>query len=272
MRITHARTAAMAGLVAVTLGASTAAHAAETPTGGAPTTTTTGAAHPTTAPETSGAPGAATPAPVSETATVQLTRSQTKSVQRRAHVKADGAMGAGTRAALRRYQSSKRLKRTGQPNIETLRAMKLKLAERLAAGQQSGSDAPTAPGGPVPAGSATTAIAAAREQIGVPYQTAGTTPSGFDCSGLMVFAFEKAGITIPRTSFDEYASGAAVEQPAVQPGDLVFFDTDGPGASHVGIATSPTTVISATSHGVMEHDIDDEYWGAHYLGARRVAG
>ena len=50
----------------------------------------------------------------------------------------------------------------------------------------------------------------------------------------------------------------------------VFFNANGPGASHVGIATSNSTAISATSHGVMEHAISDSYWGSHYVGARRV--
>ena len=50
----------------------------------------------------------------------------------------------------------------------------------------------------------------------------------------------------------------------------MFFNANGPGASHVGIATSNSTAISATSHGVMEHAISDSYWGSHYVGARRV--
>jgi cell wall-associated NlpC family hydrolase len=50
----------------------------------------------------------------------------------------------------------------------------------------------------------------------------------------------------------------------------VFWDTDGSGASHVGVATGSSTVISATSHGVMEHSIFGPYWGARYVGARRV--
>ena len=50
----------------------------------------------------------------------------------------------------------------------------------------------------------------------------------------------------------------------------VFFNANGPGASHVGIATSNSTVISATTHGVREHAISDSYWGSHYVGARRV--
>jgi peptidoglycan DL-endopeptidase CwlO len=62
-----------------------------------------------------------------------------------------------------------------------------------------------------------------------------------------------------------------VPRDRVRAGDLVFFDTDGAGASHVAIATSSTTAISATTHGVMEHAIASGYWGAHYVGARRPA-
>ena len=64
--------------------------------------------------------------------------------------------------------------------------------------------------------------------------------------------------------------GVPVSRANIQAGDLVFFNANGPGASHVGIATSNSTAISATSHGVMEHQIGGSYWGNHYIGARRV--
>ena len=93
---------------------------------------------------------------------------------------------------------------------------------------------------------------------------------GWDCSGLTQWAMAKAGISLPRTSYSQFGVGTPVERAAIQAGDLVFFDTDGTGASHVGIATGPGSVISATTHGVMEHAISGGYWGAHYVGARRV--
>jgi cell wall-associated NlpC family hydrolase len=79
----------------------------------------------------------------------------------------------------------------------------------------------------------------------------------------------QAGVTIPRVSFDQFNVGTPVARENIQAGDLVFFDANGPGASHVGIATSNSTVISATTHGVREHAIDGDYWGRHYHGARR---
>lgn len=220
------------------------------------------------------APGdASAPATVSPTATVKLTRTQTKRVQKRVRVRADGSVGARTRTAIRKYQAKKRLTRTGRPNLETIRAMKMPFVAAVEAKLAATSTTRSANGAPAPAapGSAAAAVEAARSAIGTPYASAGTTTSGFDCSGLTMWAFEQAGITLPRTSFDQYGEGTAVERTAIQAGDLVFFDTNGPGASHVGVATSPTTVISATTRGVMEHRIDDDYWGAAYVGARRIA-
>jgi cell wall-associated NlpC family hydrolase len=114
------------------------------------------------------------------------------------------------------------------------------------------------------------AIAAARSQIGARYVLGGTGGGGFDCSGLTQWAMAQAGITLPRTSFQQFGVGTPVSRAAIVAGDLVFFNTDGTGPSHVGIATSNASVISATTHGVMEHAIDGAYWGAHYVGARRV--
>jgi peptidoglycan DL-endopeptidase CwlO len=80
----------------------------------------------------------------------------------------------------------------------------------------------------------------------------------------------QAGISLPRTSYARFGVGTPVDRNAIQPGDLVVFDPDGAGASHVGIATSASTVISATTHGVREHAISDAYRGPHSVGARRV--
>jgi cell wall-associated NlpC family hydrolase len=245
---------------ALLLTAAPAAMAQEpAPTGGtaaAPTTTTT------TTPAPAAAPG--------PSADVKLTRSQTKRVQKRVHVPADGALGSRTRSALKRYQGTKRLTRTGRPNLETIRAMKMPFVATVEKALAQKSTARTADTTAPATGDVAPVIAAARSAIGTPYVSGGNDTSGFDCSGLTVWAFAQAGIELPRTSFDQYGEGTAVDKAAIQPGDLVFFSTAGDGASHVGIATSATTVISATTKGVMEHQLDDDYWGAAYVGARRV--
>jgi cell wall-associated NlpC family hydrolase len=114
-------------------------------------------------------------------------------------------------------------------------------------------------------------VAAARTRIGSVYETGATGPDAFDCSGLVTWAAERVGIHVPRVSFDQYRTGRYVDRGHIRAGDLVFFDTDGPGASDVGIATGPRTEISATVHGgVMVHPIFDAYWGSHFVGARRL--
>ncbi len=114
-------------------------------------------------------------------------------------------------------------------------------------------------------------VDAARARIGDGYAYGGTAPGGFDCSGLTMYAFGKTGVALPHNSQAQAGMGRAVDRKDIRPGDLVFFSTAGPGASHVGIATGKTTVVSATSSGgVMEHSSTDAYWGGHYVGARRI--
>lgn len=114
------------------------------------------------------------------------------------------------------------------------------------------------------------AVRAARSRIGSPYQWGGNGPSSFDCSGLTRWAMRRADIKLPRTSQQQQNAGYAIADSDIKPGDMVFFDTAGPGASHVGIAVSSTAAISATSSGVRRHAIKTGYWGSHFIDARRV--
>ena len=281
--IPRTRGSLLAALTTSILAVAAAPAAAQVGSGGIGTTTTPvpgsdGTAESTTSgTETGAETGTGTDAAVSQTKAVKLTRSQTKSVQRRAGVRADGKIGARTRTALRRYQRKRHLTRTGRPNLQTLKAMRLRFAEKierklLESSTTTEQAEPTSDAAPAATGDLAAAIAAARGKIGAPYASGGNGPSSFDCSGLTVWAFKQAGISLPRTSFEQYEEGIAVEREAIQPGDLVFFDSNGSGASHVGIATSATTVISATSSGVKEHSIASGYWDEHYVGARRVTG
>ncbi len=206
-----------------------------------------------------------------------LTVAQTKSVQRRLHVAVDGVWGSDTVDGARRYQRRHGLAVTGSANVETLHKMGLKVARRfearLWAARARARKTPASKQTPAAASvRAAEALRISRTAYGVPYRWGGTTTSGFDCSGLIQWAYRRAGLTLPRRSYDMYRRGYAITKGAIRPGDLVFFNAAGPGASHVGIVASRTTAVSATSSsGVVEHDISTGYWAQHYVGARRVA-
>lgn len=189
-------------------------------------------------------------------------RVEVRALQRALGVPADGLLGPRTRAALRRAQRRAGLRADGVPRRATL--AKLGISTRAPR-----TPAPAATG-PVD-GAEPPLVAAARTRIGSPYEWGATGPDSFDCSGLVTWSAQQAGIEVPRVSFDQYQRGVAVARDEIEAGDLVFFDTAGPGASDVGIATGPRTVISATtSRGVIEHATFDRYWGAHFVGARRL--
>jgi cell wall-associated NlpC family hydrolase len=109
---------------------------------------------------------------------------------------------------------------------------------------------------------------------GVHYRDGGAEPSkGFDCSGFTQFVFSKNGIRLPRDVHDQFSAGKNVKASAVAPGDLLFFSTEGRGASHVGIALGADEFIHApSSNGVVriEH-LSAPYWSRRFVGARRVA-
>ncbi|MEJ2890036.1 C40 family peptidase [Actinomycetospora aeridis] len=90
------------------------------------------------------------------------------------------------------------------------------------------------------------AISAARAQLGVPYVWGGTSPDGFDCSGLTQWAFEKAGIELPRTSRAQAQEGTEVSEGSMRPGDLIFFNSP---VSHVGIYIGGGKMIEAPQTG-----------------------
>ena len=120
------------------------------------------------------------------------------------------------------------------------------LGGALLAGMQRVGAVPVSDNGPAPA----SAIAYAEAQLGKPYQWGGTGPGSFDCSGLVMEAYQAAGITLPRTSQEMWATGARVSTP--RRGDLVFFagadgTDDDPG--HVGLVLRAHLMIDAYASG-----------------------
>jgi len=107
---------------------------------------------------------------------------------------------------------------------------------------------------------------------GVPYRNGGSDPSGFDCSGFTQYVFARYGVTLAREVREQFHQGVPVEQRDLAPGDLLFFSTTDPGASHVAILVGGDQFVHApSSTGVVrvEH-LGASYWAPRFLGARRV--
>jgi murein DD-endopeptidase len=116
-------------------------------------------------------------------------------------------------------------------------------------------------------------IQTARSQLGAPYQAGGTSPqTGFDCSGFTQWVFQQQGIALPRQSFDQYQVGQPVKAEQLQQGDLIFFDIEKKGASHVGIYEARGWFIHCPSPGgrVREDNLSEKYWQKHFIGARHL--
>jgi cell wall-associated NlpC family hydrolase len=107
---------------------------------------------------------------------------------------------------------------------------------------------------------------------GTPYRNGGTDPSGFDCSGFVKYVFEQHGVEMPRDVRKQYERGNDVDVSDLAPGDLVFFTTVAPGASHVGILIGGDQFVHApSSTGVVRvEQLSAQYWSNRFVGAKRI--
>jgi len=105
-------------------------------------------------------------------------------------------------------------------------------------------------------------LAFAHAQLGKPYVWGATGPNSFDCSGFVQASFKAAGVSLPRTTFQQILVGRAVAHKDLKPGDLVF-----PDVGHVGIYTGNGNYIEAPHSGAVVREVP--VWG--FLTARRVA-
>jgi len=155
----------------------------------------------------------------------------------------------------------------GQALIPTPRA----LAAAKDAGSGSASAGSPTPGSAPP--SAGTVVAMAQQYLGYPYAYIGDDPStGFSCIGFAHYVFAQSGVFVPEELGKAYGSAPHIDQSALQPGDLVFFqNTVWDGISHVDLYVGDGKMIGADSYqsGVQWDNLDDSYWQDHYLGATR---
>ena len=114
-------------------------------------------------------------------------------------------------------------------------------------------------------------VATAKSFMGVPYVFGGTTPEGFDCSGLIQYVFKMHGVTIPRLADEQYNLGREAKISQLVAGDLVFFTTYTEGVSHCGIYVGNGNFLHASSSkGVRIDSLDNEYWKPRFVGARKI--
>lgn len=114
------------------------------------------------------------------------------------------------------------------------------------------------------------ATAIASRMLGKPYRYGGESPSGFDCSGLVYYAFQQAGYRVPRTSRQQYRDSLPVKPAYMREGDLLFFRIEGK-VSHVGVYLGKRQFIHAPSSGkrVMITSLDEPYWKERLVKAGR---
>ena len=115
-------------------------------------------------------------------------------------------------------------------------------------------------------------IATAKTYLGVPYVFGGeSTTTGLDCSSFTQLVMKENGIIIPRTAAEQYAVGTPVDKTNLQIGDLIFFTTYKPGASHVGFYMGNSQFIheSSAAKQVTISSLDETFYTEHYIGARR---
>ena len=127
-------------------------------------------------------------------------------------------------------------------------------------------------------GSAADVVRTAIDVLGTPYQWGGTAENGFDCSGLIQYAYGQHGVRLPRISREQARAGTEVTPvvEALQPGDILLFSArPGAGVTHVGMYVGEGKFIHSASEGVKISRLDPAdpegaYWMPRWVGARRV--
>jgi murein DD-endopeptidase len=121
-------------------------------------------------------------------------------------------------------------------------------------------------------GSADRAASSALRMVGKPYRYGGSTPAGFDCSGLVQYSYKQAGVTLPRATDSQLRASQPLRGQHLRRGDLLFFDQEGKKKSHVGIYLGDGRFVHAPSSGkaVRTDRLDSPYWKRHLSEARRI--
>jgi cell wall-associated NlpC family hydrolase len=127
-------------------------------------------------------------------------------------------------------------------------------------------------------GNAADVVQTALESLGTPYIWGGTADNGFDCSGLIQYAYGQHGVRLPRMSRDQARAGGEVAPTvdALRPGDILLFSArPGAGVTHVGMYVGELKFIHSSSRGVKlsrldPRDAEGGYWLDRWVGVRRI--
>ena len=110
-------------------------------------------------------------------------------------------------------------------------------------------------------------VGIAMHYLGTPYVWGGASPSGFDCSGFVMYVYAQIGVSLPHSSYAQYGYGSPVSRGDLQPGDLVFFD----GLGHVGIYIGGGSFIHSPHTGdVVKISSMTGWYASTFVGARRL--
>lgn len=166
-----------------------------------------------------------------------------------------GSFSQETEKAVREFQKKHKLKITGLLDDRTYQRIINEAFAREGIRGVKGSDI----------------VRTASRLEGVPYRFGGITAKGFDCSGYVQYVFARHKAKLPRLADEQCLEGIFVLRKNLQAGDLVFFTTYEPGASHVGIYAGKGKFWHASSsRGVMLSSLSEDYWRTRYYGARRL--
>lgn len=109
-------------------------------------------------------------------------------------------------------------------------------------------------------------------QIGRPYRYGGTSPDGFDCSGLVQYIFAQQGVSLPRTAREQHGAGDEIDLDDAEPGDLLFYSFSRRGIDHVALYLGDGQAVHAPATGrqVIVAPIGNRWWMDRYVDAVRV--
>jgi cell wall-associated NlpC family hydrolase len=154
-----------------------------------------------------------------------------------------------------------------------MRASALAFSLLLASCASAPNRAPDATAGSTrPSNAGEQAAGYALTMVGKPYKFGGSSPRGFDCSGLVMYSYRQAGLSLPHNTDKQRVAARPVKLADLRRGDLLFFNQEGKKYGHVGIYVGGGKFVHAPSSGksVRSDRLDSPYWKQHLSEARRI--